>query len=394
MLRAGVGRSSNPSTERAAEEAAAQAMARAGISQADLVLLFFTVDHLPSWQKLTTALQRIARTDEIVGSSGMGVLTIDGEIEGSAGLAVMVLASDDVRARPFLHHPLRDRDREIGAELGGSLPAGAGEKSLLVAFPDAYNGQPRFLFRGIEESLGFVPLVGAGSSENGSQGKTFQLYGQRMTTNGLSGFSLSGPFASSIGITQGCQPVGEPMTITKTEGNLILEIDNRPAFEAFARTVKGPLLENLGRALAYVFVGLPAEPRQNSVGPGEYLVRNIVGLDPQTGILAVAEEVFEGERMVFTLRDGQRAREDLAQMLQRQARSLGGKSPQLGFYFNCCARGRSLYGMDGIDTAYIRQSLGEFPLIGLFGSFELGPLGRKNHLLAYTGVLVLITDKG
>ena len=81
-------------------------------------------------------------------------------------------------------------------------------------------------------------------------------------------------------------------------------------------------------------------------------------------------------------------------MLARQSRSLGGKSPALGLYFNCRARGRSLYGMEGIDTAYIRQALGDFPLIGLFGSFELGPLGRKNHLLAYTGVLALITDKG
>jgi small ligand-binding sensory domain FIST len=80
-------------------------------------------------------------------------------------------------------------------------------------------------------------------------------------------------------------------------------------------------------------------------------------------------------------------------MLQRQAQSLGGKTPGFGFYFNCCARGRSLYNMDGIDSAYIHHALGDFPLIGMFGSFELGPLGGKNHLLAYTGVLVLITEK-
>ncbi|MGH7768868.1 MAG: FIST signal transduction protein [Candidatus Binatia bacterium] len=390
MIRAGVGQASHPSTERAAEEAAAQAMGRAGISAADLVLVFFTVDHLPSWRKLVAALQRVSRTDQIVGSSGVGVLTIDGEIEGKAGLAVMVVASDDTRARAFLHQPLSGRDAEIGAEVGRS--ASAGEESLLVAFPDAYNSQPRALFRGLEDSSGFVPLVGAGSSENGSQGKTFQLYGQTIATNALAGFSLSGRFTSRIGITQGCQPVSAPMTITKTEGNLILEIDNRPAFEVFSRIVKGPLLENLGRALAYIFVGLPVDTGKNSVGPGEYLVRNIVGLDPRAGVLAVAEEIFEGERIVFTLRDAEKAREDLGQMLQRQAESLGGKRPALGFYFNCCARGSSLYGMDGIDVAYIRQSLGEFPLIGLFGSFELGPLGKKNHLLAYTGVLALIAD--
>jgi small ligand-binding sensory domain FIST len=391
MLRAGVGQSSNPTTERAAEEAARAAMDRAGVAAADLVLVFFTVEHLPSWQKLVAALRRIARTDEIVGSSGAGVLAIDGEIEGGAGVAVLVLASDEARARSFVCHPLRGREIEAGAEIARSLDAG--EESLLVAFPDSYNVEPRALLRGLEEAAGFVPLVGAGSSENGTQGKTFQLYRDNLVTNSVAGFSLAGAFRSSIGITQGCQPVGSPMTITRAEGNLIFEIDGRPAFDVFAGILKGPLKDNLGRALAYVFAGLPVEPRRNSVGPGDYLVRNIVSVDPEKGILAVAEEIFEGERMLFTLRDGERARADLSQMVRRQAESLGGKKPRLGFYFNCCARGRSLYGIDGIDTAYIRQALGDFPLIGLFGGFELGPLGGKNHLFAYTGVLALVTEE-
>jgi small ligand-binding sensory domain FIST len=393
MLRAGVGQSSHESAERAAEEASIQAMDRLGLGKADFALLFFTIDYLPGWQRLVASVQRVTRADRIVGSSGAGVLSIDGEIEGSAGLAVLVLATDCVRAEPFLFHPLRDRDQEAGVEIRQTLSAGLEKEPLLLLLPDAYNVQPRRLFQGIEEAVGFVPVVGAGSSENGTQGKTFQACGEKLTTNALCGFVLSGPFQSSIGITQGCQPVTGPMVITKAEGNFILEIDNRPAFEAFAKVIKGPLLEDLRRALAFVFAGLPADAGKNSVGPGEYLVRNIVGLDPEKGILAVAEEVFEGEKMVFTLRDGQRAREDLTQMLARQARTLKGRRPALGFYFNCCARGSSLYGIGGIDTAYIRQSLGDFPLIGLFGSFELGPLGRKNHLLAYTGVLVLITEK-
>ena len=394
MLRAGAGLSSHTFTERAAEEAATQAIARAGVDRADFVLVFSTVDHLANWQTLTAAIQRVACTDQLVGSSAAGILTGEGEVEGSAGLAVMVLASENIRARPFLFHPLRGREEEIGDELGRAARAGAGGESLLVAFPDPYNGRPQRLFDGIAKTAGFVPVVGAGSSENGSQGMTFQLCGDKIATNALSGFSLSGPFATSNGITQGCRPVSAPMTITKAEGNLIFELDHQPAFEIFARVIKGPLLENLERALAYVFVGLPADRRRNSVGAGEYLVRNIAGLDPQKGILAVGEEVFEGERMVFTLRDGERAREDLGQMLERQVESLGGRSPGFGLYFNCCARGRSLYGIEGIDSAYIRRALGDFPLIGMFGSFEMGPLGGKNHLLAYTGVLVLVTEEG
>lgn len=394
MIRAGAGQSSNPATEMAVNEAAAQAMAHAGISQADLVMVFSTVDYLADHPKLIAVLQQVTKSERLLGCSGVGVLTGEGEIEGKPGLAVLVLSSDEIRIHPFLFSPLRDREQEIGAEIARQVGWGLERNPLLVLLPDAYNGQPRRLFQGIEERLGFVPVVGAGCSENGAYGRTYQLYGEEMATNAASGLLLTGSFEGTIGITQGCQPVTEPLTITKAQGNLILEIDNRPAFETFAKVIKGPLLEDLRRALIFVFAGLPADPRENSVGPGNYLVRNIVGLDPQKGILAVAEEVFEGERMVFTLRDAQRAREDLNQMLRRQAKDLGGKRPRLGLYFNCCARGTSLYGIPGIDTAYIRKTLGDFPLIGFFGNFELGPLGRRNHLLAYTGVLVLITEEG
>ena len=393
MLRAGVGQSANSVTEQAAREAAVQAMSQAGIAEADLVLVFFTVDHLPDYRKLLSATKVITRSERIVGSSGAGVLSSDGEIEGAPGIAVLVLSSEDLGASPLLFNRLKGRDQEIGREIARAVKIEPERESLLVLFPDPYNAQPSRLFEGIEEGLGSLPVVGAGSSENGSRGKTYQLFGDKVTSNSISGFWLNGPFQCSIDITQGCQPVTEPMVITKAQGNLILELDHRPAFEVFAKVLKGPLLEDIGRALAFVFAGLPGDHRQNSVAPGQYLVRNIVGLDPQKGVLAVAEEVFEGERMVFTLRDGQRAREDLQQMLERQRQSLGGTPPRLGLYFNCCARGASLYGIPGIDTAYIRSALGDFPLIGIFGSFELGPLGKKNRLLAYTGVLVLITDR-
>jgi small ligand-binding sensory domain FIST len=142
----------------------------------------------------------------------------------------------------------------------------------------------------------------------------------------VAGLHFSGTFQTYIDITQGCQPITAPLVITKAAGNLIYEIDHRPAFEVFASVLKGPLLEDLRRALMYVFVGLPADPSRNTVGAGEYLVRNIVGLDSTKKIIAVADEVREGQAMVFTLRDGQRARDDLEQMLQRQSERLGGKN--------------------------------------------------------------------
>jgi len=393
MIRAGVGQSSSDSSVKAAEQAAAAAMQQAAISRADFAVAFLTVDHLPNYQRIVTALKHVCGTGQVVGSSGAGILTGEGETEGSHGLAVLVVSSDEIKGDPFLFQPVRGRDEEVGNQIASLIGSPAKENSHLILFPDSYNSRPDRLFAAIEDRIGFLPVIGAGSSENGTAGATYQFCGEQITTSGVAGLQLSGAFRSSIEFTQGCQPITGPMVITKAERNLIYEIDHRPAFEVFSQVIKGPLLEDLRRALTVVFVGLPADRNQRDLTPGNYLVRNIIGLDSAKGILGISEEVREGVPIVFTVRDSQKAREDLTQMLHRQTRNLDGKSPAFGFYFNCCARGSSLYGIPGLDTAYIRQSLGQFPLIGLFGGFELAPLGRKNHLLAYTGVLALITDE-
>ncbi len=392
MLRAGAGQSNNPSTAQAVVEAAQQAMAQAGISRADGGVVFFTADHAGHGQELATTLARAIGTDCVTGASGAGVLTGAGEIEGDHGVAVMVFATEKFFARPFLFEPLRGNEANLGETFGGFLAKAQDEKSLMLLFPDTYNGDAQSLLQAIDARAGFHPIAGAGASENGAAGATYQLCGDKLVTNALAGMYISGAFDIHIDITQGCQPITPPMTITKAANNFIQEIDHRPALEVFAQLLKGRLAEDLRRALTVLFVGLPADRNENSVAAGNYLVRNIIGLDPEKGIVAVADQVREGQSINFVMRDGQRARGDLQEMLQRQVARLNGRTPAFGLYFNCCARGNALYGIQGIDAAYIQQALGDFPLIGMFGGYELAPLARANHLFAYTGVLVLVTE--
>jgi small ligand-binding sensory domain FIST len=393
MIRAGSGQSSRSSTKDAVAEASAQALASAGIARAEAAMVFFSAEHGGHSTELAESLRAATGAETIAGCSAAGVLTGAGEVEGSHAVAVMAFASDQVRSKAFLVHPLRERDEMAGAEIARQSARSGTEDFLLVLLPDTYNGHPQHLLAGIESHAGFCPVIGAGASESGAGRATYQLCGGAVTTNAVAAMGFAGAFQAHVDITQGCQPITEPMTITRAKGNLIYEIDRRPALEVFARLLKGPLAEDLRRAFMVLFVGLPADQDENSVAPGKYVIRNIVGVDSKQGILGIADEVHEGEALIFAMRDGPRAREDLIQMLQRQAGRLAGKKPAFGLYFNCCARGASLYGIEGIDTAYIRQLLGEFPLIGMFGGYELAPLGRSNHLFAYTGVLALITEE-
>ena len=392
MIRAGVGQSTEASTEKAVEQAFAAARAQAGVSQADMALVVFTAEHMRDQERLRNAVSHASNQAVVVGSSAAGILTGEGEVEGSHGIAVLALAGDQLQANAFLFESLRGHDAEAGVRIAKLTRPGP-DSNLTLLMPDSYNGQAQEMLQAMQRDIGYSPVIGAGSSESGVAGATFQLCNDQVATNAVAGLRLSGSFDSFIDITQGCQPITEPLTITRADRNIIYEINHRPAFDAFTSVLKGPLLEDLRRALMYVFVGLPADRRRNTVGGGEYLVRNIIGLDSEKKIIGVADEVAEGQAMIFTLRDGQRARDDLGQMLQRQTQRLAGKKPAFGVYFNCCARGASLYGIPGIDTAYIRQMLGDFPLIGMFGGYELAPLGGANHLFAYTGVLALIAEE-
>ena len=392
MMRAGVGHSQQRLTKQAVEEAAAQAMARAEISRADFAMIFFTADHAAHPKDLASALIRSVGTDSVIGSSAAGVLTGDGETEGSSGVAVCAIASDAIAARPFIFEPWRGNEAHLGTSFGDFLAKTDEKNSLMILLPDTYQGNPQPLLASMARRAGFHPVIGAGSSEDGTAGATYQVCGEKVATNAIAGAYISGDFDVQVDITQGCQPIAEPMMITKAEGNLIYEINQRPAMEVFAGLLKGPLREDLRRAVSVIFVGLPANRQENSVAPGQYLVRNIIGVDAGKGIIGIADEVVEGDAMIFAMRDGARAREDLEQMLLRQTAALGNRKPALGIYFNCCARGNSLYGIPGIDSAYIRQALGDIPLVGMFGGYELAPLGRANHLFAYTGVLALISE--
>ena len=190
MIRAGVGQSINPSTAHAVSEAG-RASDEAGRHRPSRWRCDFL--HCGSrrhGQELANTLARVIGTDCVTGASGAGVLTGAGEIEGDHGLAVMVFATDRFFARPFLFEPLRDNEANLGETFGGFLAKAQDEKSLMLLFPDTYNGNAQALLQAIEARAGFHPIAGAGASENGVAGATFQLCGDKLASNALAGMYL------------------------------------------------------------------------------------------------------------------------------------------------------------------------------------------------------------
>jgi small ligand-binding sensory domain FIST len=184
-------------------------------------------------------------------------------------------------------------------------------------------------------------------------------------------------------MTQGCQAVGDPLTITAAEGNLILEIDGRPAVEALDRALRDPGLRQMSPHL------LAGIGELGSGGRSEYVVRPFTISDGDRPALAVAEPVRAGQTICFTLRDAIGARDDMKAMLDEQAEVRRPAPARFGFYFNCAGRGSALYGQPGLDPELIRRRFGALPVAGIESSFEIAPACGRPRIHMFTGVLLL-----
>jgi len=371
-------------------------LASSGSRTADAVMVFISGHDAAAHSRMLRAVRKTCSTGHLAGCSGAGVLTDAGEIEGDRGVAVLALASDSLKITPFFVKDLKGRDEEAGREIGRIIQPLLAHNALVVLFPDTLSCNPDLLFAGLHEIAGPVPVAGGGAA-CGSAGSeaTFQFCGGEAANNAVSGMVLTGAIVCSVGVTQSCLPVGRPRRVTASLGNAIKSLDDAPAVRALLESLAGPgreISEDVHRLARHLFVAFPAGPGRE-LKRGQYIVRNILGVDPDDGSIYVGCEIAVGETICFALRDPDGARDDLKAMLEESVPSvprMGG--PGLGLYFNCCARGEGLYGLPDIDTAYIRNTYAHMPLAGFFGFAEIAPSSGRARLHNYAGVMVLVSE--
>jgi small ligand-binding sensory domain FIST len=386
---AGVGLSTDANPIQAAREAASAALSRSGSTRADWGLVFVTAPHRPHYASMLKAIQDELGTQCLSGCSAWGVMAGADEVEGEAAVAVLAVSSDRIVATKLMAPLGNDGVHEAAREIAALI---ADRPGLFVLLPDPFASSPDRLLRELSAVAPEARAVGAAAAGDLGLGHTCQFYGRNVATRAVAGLYLSGPFESTIGVTQGCQPLGDPGRVTRGSGNLILELDGRPALEVLRARMPPSLRDSLERLGAHLFVGVPPHPGQDRFEPGEYLVRSILGIDPQQGSIAAGTKIEQDQPLLLLIREAQAAREDLKHMLARLDDTPTEKPYRFGLYFNCAARGSSLYGLPGIDAAYLSARFGDLPILGFFGNAEIAPLHGSNLLFTHTGVLALIAE--
>ena len=358
----------------------AQCVARISAAKgANLGILYLTEPAASVMPELVRALAERTGIDAWVGGVGLGVCSAEEEIfdEPAAVAMTAVVPPDSFRIFSATRDPGSDLPRRHAAWIETSQPALA----LVHADPrcpdlpkaaiDVATASGAFLVGGLVSHRCTSPLLGRTAGERDGLG-----------SDGLAGVMLAPGISVATGLTQGCMPIGPVRRIDEARDNVVMVIDGRPALAVFTEDIGPGLASDLRRVGGLIFAGLPV-PGSDT---GDYLVRNLMAIDPGRGWLVLGAEVAAGDPILFCRRDPENARRDMIRMVSQLAGRLSAP-PKAGIYVSCVARGAALFGEAGVETALIREGLGEFPLIGFFANGEIS----RDRLYGHTGVLTLFT---
>jgi small ligand-binding sensory domain FIST len=335
----------------------------------------FAFAHGPDWRRCVAALGRPGRglgfvylTDVLVGEADkiLDVLKTQTGIRdwiGSVGTGVLATGTE-YQDEPAMAAMVADID-DFSVFSGRAPLKESGSFAVVHADPAAPDLPG--LVSDMSAKVGTGYIVGGVSS---SRSRTVQIANE-VLSGGLSGAVLGEEVAVATRLTQGCTPYPGRFRVTEGEDNLIARLDGRPALEV--------LLEAVGGERTQLLVGLPV-PGSDT---GDYTARNLVGVDPRSGIIAIGDVVEPGMEILFCKRDAAAARKDLLSMLERMNATV--KQPRGALYYSCVARGEHMFGSRGAELNLVRQALGEVPLVGFFCNGEIS----RDRLYGYTGVLTV-----
>jgi small ligand-binding sensory domain FIST len=388
MTSAGVGVAVHLDGFTAAGLAAHRALAAAGTRTASLAIVFAGIKHDDDeYAGVLSAVRRTLPGAAIIGCSATGVLTGAEEVENANAVAVQVLTGEPSLPAPLFLPGVRNEPRAAGAKLGQRVSETLGgdvDGAAVAVLVDPAELDAADFVAGIADAAPGLLITGAGAS-GGEQGCRV-FWEESAHADSAVALVLPRELHPSLGMTQGCQALGDPLTITAAEGNLILEIEGRPAVEAYERTLSDPRHPGLRQMTPHLLAGIG---ERGSGGRSNYVVRPFAVADGDRAALAVAEPVRAGQTICFTLRDAIGARDDMKAMLDEQAEARGADTPKFGFYFNCAGRGSALYGQPGLDPELIRRRFGALSLAGIESSFEIAPTFGRPRIHMFTGVLLL-----
>lgn len=378
--------SENKVASSAVDEVVARVGRELGGEPPNLLIAFISPHHQASYGTLPPVLSRAFPGALLIGCSGNGVIGDGHEVEERPAISLTAAAMPGVTLQPF--HAGRVPDQDAAALTG--VPANSECALLLLADPFTCDAQA--LITWLDSAYPRSRKVGGLASGARAAGGNALYLGDDTHRDGAVGVALRGDIVVDTLVAQGCRAIGKPMPVTRCQDNVILEIDRRRPVDVLRE-----LHESLGeddRVLMRHALHVGIEMNQNAIEfrAGDFLVRNLVGVDAESGAIAVGARLKQWQVVQFLLRDARTAEHDLSLLLDRY-RDAGNPRAAGALLFSCLGRGKHLFGQPDHDTGLFQQRLGPVPLGGFFCNGEIGPVGGTTFLHGYTSAFGLFRSK-
>lgn len=362
-----------------------------GISP-DVAILFASGRYAERFPELVQHAQQATGAPILIGCSGQGIIGTGKELEEVPALALLALALPGAILRPVRFTQRLIESWETPEDWREQLGVPLDEVNAWLVFADPFHLDCEQLIDGMTGAYPGVPMLGGLASTDLPVHQTFVFLNDKVYNRGGVGLAIGGPYSILPLVSQGCEPIGEPWTITDAQGNFVYTISNRMAYEMLVETISNLPPDVQQRAQGNLLVGLAADEYRDSFGRGSFLIRQLIGLDRRNGALVIGATARTGQTIQFQMRDADTADLDLYELLAQARADLGEKQPIAGILCSCNGRGTGLFGIPDHDAGAIAQQLGPLPLAGLFCNGEIGPIGKRPFLHGFTASLALLVQ--
>jgi small ligand-binding sensory domain FIST len=404
--------STRPSLEAAVNEVVDKAKTALG-QTADLALVFISDAFASEYSRLIPLLQTRLGSMPILGCGGGGVIgqSASGrpqEIEDEPAIALTLAALPDVQIHPFHLRPeeLPDLDSspDRWVDAVGVDPA---ENPHFILLGDSMSARINDLLQGLDYAYPKAVKVGGLTAGVSALGGSGLFCKGRLFREGTIGVALSGNISVETIVAQGCRPVGPLLRVAEADRHVLLRVEAHPdgerwetaavdtkvqtALEALHRALDTLDEQDRSKAQNALSIGIVRDAFKSNVETGDFLIRNLIGVDPRIGAIAIGDRIRPGQRIQFHLRDADASAEDLEMLLiDYQEKTAQNPTPPAGaLLFDCLGRGERFYNHPNFDTQLLRQYLETTPIGGFFCQGEIGPIGSATFLHGYTAVIAL-----
>ncbi len=352
----------------------------------DLAVAFVSAEHSPASERLPGLLRKGLGGGLVLGCSAGGVIGGGREVEDSVALSVTAATLPGVEIAPF-HLTAGDLPAAgaAPAEWRRVMRVESASAPQFILLPDPLSFPAEALLEGLDAALPESPKVGGLASGATGDDENLLFVGAGTYRSGAVGVSLDGNVRIDTVVAQGCRPIGDPVFVTAGEGNVIRSLDGHAPLEVMREIYDGLTAADQDLFRRSLFLGVVMTPGRSEYSQGDFLVRNLIGLEESTGSLVVGADIREGMVVQMHLRDARTSSNDLDALLSRYVDAQDdGLPPEGALLFSCMGRGAGLYGVAGHDSEAFARHIGPVPVGGFFCNGEIGAVQGRTFLHGYT----------